>query len=207
MTTIVRLSLALGLLWLLPACRSASIAHAPASPIPAASSPTAPAALGAQSTPATNPNAREMGAITAVNGNTVTLQDGSTFTITPQTTVTQRVPASPGDIQKGVYAAITAKRQADNSLQASEVVLFDSASSSFYRQFPMDGGNLMTNAMVDQVTGQTFTVTFPGGGERVTLAPDAKMSRIAKAQSSDLKVGENVSASVNGSVAQSVSIQ
>jgi Domain of unknown function (DUF5666) len=205
MNKLAHLSLALGLVLPLAACRSA--ATNPAATPSAAVTATAAATLGAQATPATNPNARQMGTVTAINGNTVTLQDGSTLTMTPQTAVTRRVAASPSDIQKGVSVAVTAKRQPDNSLMASEVVLFDSVSSSFYRQFPMDAGNIMTNATVDQLTGNSFTVTFPGGGEHVTLAPDAKVSKVVKGQPSDIKVGDAISASVSGSTAQSVSIQ
>jgi hypothetical protein len=208
MITITRLSLAAGLVLLLSACRPAASVRAPSPSPVAAVSATAAATLGVQAaTPATNPQARETGAVTAISGSTVTLQDGSTFSLTPQTAVTRRVPASQADIQKGNPVAVTAKRQPDNSLLASEIVVFDSVSSTFFRQYPMDTGNLMTNATVDQMTGNTFTVTFPGGGERVTLAPDAKLSRVAKAQASDIKVGDTVSASVNGSTAQSVSIQ
>jgi Domain of unknown function (DUF5666) len=205
MVKLAQLSLALGVILPLAACRSA--ATAPSATPSAAVTATAAATLAAQATPATNPNARQMGTVTAVSGDTVTLQDGTTLTLTPQTAVTRRVAASPSDVQKGVALAVTAKRQPDNTLLASEVVLFDSVSSSFFRQFPMDAGNIMTNATVDQMSGNSFTVTFPGGGDRVTLAPDAKVSKVVKGQTSDIKVGQSISASVNGSTAQSVSIQ
>lgn len=207
MNTFGLLSIALGSAIALSACGSGAgkpSASSVSSPVVSA---TPAATLAAQATPATNPAAREMGPVTAINGSTVTLQDGSTFMLASQTAVTRRADATPSDIQKGTYVAVTAKRQQDNSLLASQVVLFDSASASFYRQFPMDAGNIMTNAAVDQVNGSSFTVTWPGGGEHVTLAPDAKLSKVAKASTTDVKVGETVSVSVNGNVAQSVSIQ
>jgi hypothetical protein len=185
-----------------------SSASSPAAAVNAPATIAATATVAAQvATPATNPAARETGPVKSIDGSTVTLQDGTTFTLNPQTNITRRVTGVPTDVQKGRYVAVTAKRQPDNTLLASEVVIFDSASASFYRQFPMDGGNIMTNAAVDQVNGNSFNVTFPGGAERVTLAPDAKLSQIVKGSATDIKVGDTVSASVNGDVAQSVIIQ
>ena len=71
----------------------------------------------------------------------------------------------------------------------------------------MTEGNLMTNATIDQVQGDTFTVTWDGGGARVRLAPDAQIGRIAVGSPSDLKEGTAVTAAVANGVAQSVSLQ
>jgi hypothetical protein len=74
-------------------------------------------------------------------------------------------------------------------------------------QFPLTGGNLMTNATIDQVTATGFTVAFPGGGAKITLAPDAKITRTVAADQSALTAGTNVSASVRDGVAQAITVQ
>ncbi|HTE87084.1 MAG TPA: DUF5666 domain-containing protein [Dehalococcoidia bacterium] len=194
---------ALGSVIALSACGSGA-AHRPAS---AVSTPPAAETAAAQATPATNPLAREMGPVTAVSGKTVTLQDGSSFMLSSQTDITERAAGTVADLQTGSYVAVTAKRQPDNTLLASVVVVFPARSGASTFQRPMDEGNLMTNATIDKVNGSTFTVTFTGGGDRVTLAPAAQIQRVVKASDSDVKVGSTVSASVENGVAQSLFIQ
>ncbi|HUZ76044.1 MAG TPA: hypothetical protein VMV93_00530 [Chloroflexota bacterium] len=65
----------------------------------------------------------------------------------------------------------------------------------------------MTNASIDQVTGNAFTVTFPGGGARITIAPDAQILKQVDATPADVKPGEKVSAAVVNGAALAISIQ
>jgi Domain of unknown function (DUF5666) len=200
------IGLAAGSIVLLSACGSGTakpVASTPTTPA------TAPATIAAQpATPAANPVARVRGPVTTVDGAKVTVQDGSSFSLNSQTDITRRAAGTIADLQPGSYVAVTAKRQPDNTLLASVVVIFrpqDNGSDTFQR--PLDGGNLMTNATIDKVNGSSFTVTFTGGGDRVTLASDAQIQRIIKVVASDIRVGSTVSAAVKDGVAQSVSIQ
>jgi hypothetical protein len=220
------LALAAGALLVLTACGSsykqASESTATAAPAAAASTSPAPttaaetasrpsAAAAAQSpapTPATNPVERLTGVVASVMGTMVTLMDGGTFALTPQTTVTRRLPAAASALQSGEVVAVTATRQPDNTLSASLVNAFATAPNGFpLGQRPLDAGNLMTNATIDQVTDSGFTVTFPGGGARVTLAPDARITVLSPGSAADVTVGASVSASVRDGLAQTVSIQ
>ncbi len=164
-----------------------------------------PAGLG---TPATNPVERLNGVVQSVDAGQVTLKDGSSFSLSSQTVVTKRAPITAADLKAGQTVAITAKRQPDNILLASMVVVFPSAPNGFaLGQRPLDAGNLMTNATIDRVSGNSFHATFPGGAEQVTLAPDAQLLTLASGTPADIVAGATVAAAVRDGVAQQVSIQ
>jgi len=177
--------------------------------LPQAVTATATAAVAAQATPATNPLAWMAGKVTAVAGGKVTLQDGSSFTVDPQTSFSQLTPGTAADLQPGRVVAITATRQTDNTLLASLVRILPSApSATFFRQYPLSGGVLMSNATIADVTGNTFTIAFTGGGAKVTLAPDGLIANVGSGTAADLKVGSMVFAQVKDSgSAQQLSIE
>jgi hypothetical protein len=155
-----------------------------------------------------------------VNQAEVILQDGEQFTVSPDARVIRVVPADAQSIEPEEFVAVTAKRQADGTLLASEVNIFpESMRGLGAGQRPMDAGNLMTNATVedrsgdlmtnatiDEATPQSFTVSFPGGSDRVRLAEDARVARFEPATSADLQPGTAISAFVNDGSAQFITI-
>jgi hypothetical protein len=191
--------------------QAASTAPASAPTIAAqAATPTAAATVAGQAaTPATNPLTWMAGKATAVADGKVTLQDGSSFTLDPQTSISRLTPGTAADLQPGRVVAITATRQNDNTLLASLVrILAAAPSATFFRQSPMTGGTLMTNATIADVTGNTFTITFTGGGAKVTLAPGAQVASTGTGTLADLKVGAMVYAQVrDNGVAQQISVE
>ncbi|HZU77739.1 MAG TPA: DUF5666 domain-containing protein [Dehalococcoidia bacterium] len=160
-------------------------------------------------TPATSAVERVNDTIASVSGSTITLQGGRSITVTPQTTITVRKAGSASSLQPGSVVAITAKQQPDNTLLASLVVIFPAApgGASFLRQFPLDTGDLMTNATVQTVQGNSFTATFPGGSANVTLAPSAQVQVLSPGTLADLTPGTMISAAVANGVAQTISTQ
>lgn len=189
---------------------------APAPPTAvAASAPTATAAPTAAATAApttaaaaaTNPIERVNGTIQSFANGTVMLSGGQSFGVTDKTRIIRIEVAKSGDLKSGDYIAVTAKRQPDNTLLASIVNVFpDSMKGVGVGQRPMTGGNLMTNATIDQANGDSFTVTFPGGGAQVKLASNAQINRLVDGSQVDLKEGAMASAAVLKGVAQSISI-
>lgn len=170
--------------------------------------PTAAAATNAASAPATNANARVSGTIQAVSGQTVNLADGKSFTLTDKTRIIRTEVIKAGDLKSGDYVAVTAKRQPDNTLLASIVNVFPASMNGVaVGQRPMTGGNLMTNATIDKTTSDGFTVTFPGGGAQIKLAPDAQINRLVDGTANDLKAGAVVSALVQAGMALSVMVR
>lgn len=205
MRSAIAVPVLIGSVMLLAACGAGSNKPASSSAPPAAT--VVATFQAAAATPASNPAERVSGTVQAVDGNKVTLKEGGSFTLGPQTAITHRVPATTADLQAGKAVAVTAKQQPDNTLLASAITVFPQApSSSFFRQFPMDDGNLMTNATIDKVSGSTFSASFPGGSAQVTLAPNVQVTTIASGTAADIKIGSMVNASVVNGVAQSVSI-
>jgi hypothetical protein len=111
------------------------------------------------------------------------------------------------DLHQGDYVAITGKRQPDNTVLASIVNVFPpSLGQVAPGQRPMPEGNLMTNASIDQLQGDALTVTFPGGGARVQLAPDATITRQVDASLDELHQGDNGTMQVVDNAARTVTI-
>ena len=162
---------------------------------------TPPPAQTSSSEP-TSSGQRVSGTVQSVSGQTITLTDGNTLTLTPSATIIRIQPTAASDLKPQDYVAITAKRQADGTLLASMVNIFaESQRGVGAGQRPMAGGNLMTNATIDTVNGNTFTASFPGGNATVKLASNAKIQRFVQGTLADIKSGVTVSAfEVNGTV-------
>jgi hypothetical protein len=212
MKALMAVALATGVALLLTGCGSgqgssslAQPAAAPsvAAPLAAAASAT-PAVAAQAATPAANPDERVTGTVQSIVAGKVSLKEGSSFSLGPNTPITRQAPGTVADLQPGRTVAVTAKRQPDNTLLASLVRI---QPLTRLGQSPLDGGDLMTNATVDKVTGNSFTVTFPGGGAQVTLAPNGQIFSRVDGSQADIKEGASVSATVRDGVAQSVSIQ
>src|SRR5262249_8684591 len=129
------------------------------------------------------------GTVQTVDASKLTLADGKSFTLSDKTNVIRIVPITAADLKVGEYVAVTAKRQPDNSLLASIVNVFPATGTTFQR--PMNGGNIMTHATSDQISGNTVTVTFTGGGAKVTLGRDVKINQFQAATRADVKPGES----------------
>lgn len=213
--TIVTLGLILGAV---ASCSQQAAAPSPttgssgSAPTTASQTPTAPsqsrATPAAAAAPATNPAERINGTIQSVANGKVTLDDGKSFTVDDKTRIIRIEPATPGDLMAGDFVAVTAKRQPDNTLLASMINVFPASMKGVgVGQRPMQGGNLMTNATIDKIDSSGFTVTFPGGGARVTLASNCQISKLIDGSLSDLKAGEMVSALVDQGIARSITVR
>ena len=195
---------------------SAATAVPTAAPTPAptaaasTAAPTAAAATPASAAaaqPTQNAASRINGKIQTIAGDKVTLADGTSFTVPATVRIISTVPTQASDLQVGQYVAVTAKRQPDNTLLASIVNVFPPEMKGVgVGQRPMTGGDLMTNATISAVTSGGFTVTFPGGGAQVTLAPDAKVNTFKLMTLSDLTAGTSVSALIADGVARQLAV-
>jgi hypothetical protein len=150
---------------------------------------------------------RTNGVVASVTGTEVKLQDGTSFMLAPNARFTKLMPIKASDLAPGQFVAITSKRQPDNTLLASVVSIFPESVKIPGGERPLPEGNLMTNATIDTVTGNSFTVTFTGGGSRITLAPDAVLVRQLEATASDLVAGKQINAGVNNGTAASIYLQ
>ena len=200
---------------------SSSASSASATSTPATSAVASTPAAGVSGTPSSSDAApgggrpggpggltRVSGKVQSVSGDKVTLADGSSFQLAPNPRVTKQSTIAATDLAQGQFVAVTAKRQPDNTLLASMVLIFPASFNIKGAQFTQPDGNLMTNATIDSISGTSFTVTFPGGGAQIKLAPGATLLKQTDATLADLTPGSTVSAGVNASgTAMQVTIQ
>src|SRR5579872_5760898 len=83
--------------------------------LPQPATPTAAAAARGQ---------RLSGLVQNITNGKITLDDGSSFTVSGDTRLTRVVAATLADLRVGDYVAVTAKRQSDNTLLATVVNVF-----------------------------------------------------------------------------------
>ena len=190
----------------LAACGPSASPAPAAAPTPPASTPTAAPAAAIASPSPVAPE-RVQGTVQTMAGGTLTLSSGRSIAVPASTRVTRSTPITAADLHQGDYVAITAKRQPDNTLLASIVNVFPPSLGQIAPgQRPLPEGNLMTNASIDQLQGTAFTVTFPGGGARVQLAPDATITRQVDASLDDVHTGDTVTAQVVDGAARTLTI-
>ena len=174
-------------------------------PSPAAVAPSASPSAGAAAT-------RVQGKVQTATASKLTLADGEMLELSATTRITRTDPATPADLKPGLFVAITAKQQPDQTLLASMVSIFSESLSRVVApgQRPLAEGNLMTNAAIasiDQVTATSFTVTFAGATAKVVLAPAAVILKQTDVKAEAIAAGTTISASVVNGVAQSIQIQ
>lgn len=190
----------------------------PNTPTVSATAPVNSAQPSAQTTVPTGN--RVAGTVEEVMGGEVHMQDGEAFSVGQDTIVIRSAPVDAQTLAPGEFVAVTAQRQPDGTLLASVVNIFPEAMRGLGEgQRPMAGGNLMTNATVDQLgpnlmtnatieagAAQQFTVAFPGGSDVVRLADDAQVNQFTAAGPDDLVPGTRISALVDAGEARFITI-
>lgn len=191
---------------------SSSGQSAPA-PSPTVAPPSLPTVAAASLSGAPGGSAgaasRVNGTVQTSAGGQVTLSDGTKFDLAPNARIGRLQSIKAGDLKAGQFVAITSKRQPDNTLLASVVSIFPDSLVNVVPggERPLPEGNLMTNATIDSISGNSFTVVFTGGGAKVTIAPDAYLIKQIDATANDLTPGTKVSAAVANGVSNSLLIQ
>lgn len=143
------------------------------------------------------------GTIAAVSGGsvTVTASDGSQTTakIEPDTLIVSRAPATLETIKSGDALAVTAKPEANGALTAVSINIFSPALWARVRkkgQWTMETGNIMTNALVEQVVervkGRTLYMKLDQGTRTISVPSGTEIDRLAIVGLSALKPGLHV---------------
>lgn len=157
-----------------------------------------------QQTQAAPPPMRVRATITSVNGGLLTLKtrDGAELKLklADNAPVNEIIKASLSDIKAGAYVAVTGLPQPDGSQKALAVFIFPEAQRGLaegYRPWDFAPNSTMTNATVDtQVAGkdgQTLTVKYKDGEQKVLLTPATEITASARKSAADLKPGQKVS--------------
>ncbi len=114
---------------------------------------------------------------------------------TAETRIIRRQPADLADIRPRDFIGVAAKKEADGSLTAVSINIFPADFKGRVRegQFPMESGNIMTNAVVSQyvgrVAGRTVYLTYKEGTAVIRVPAGAEIHRLTLIAFDDLKVG------------------
>ena len=137
------------------------------------------------------------------DGLTVALAGSQTPATTPVTVsaatrVVRRQKTTLAAIKPGDYLAVTSKRGADGTLTAVSINIFPPEYRGRIRegQFPMDSGNVMTNATVmefaERVEGRTLFLKYRDGSTAIAVPPTTEIHRLLTGRLGDLRTGMHV---------------
>ena len=153
------------------------------------------------------------GVVQEVAETRILLTTGANFTLGDQARVTLVAAATAAQLAPGQYVAITAQLDADGVLQASIVSAFpEELRGTGEGQRPMDGGNLMTNATIEDAVDDTvdsaeLTVSFLGQTARVRISGDTRVEIRRLGSPADIVPGVAVTTVVNNGVSGNVSVR
>jgi hypothetical protein len=108
------------------------------------------------------------------------------------------VPATLADVKAGNYVGVGAMPQPDGSQKAIQVMIFAESQRGTGEGFrPWDRpGSTMTNGTVDTtvaaVSGQTLTVKYKDGEQKIVVGPDATIRAYVIGDKSELKPGAHI---------------
>ncbi len=112
---------------------------------------------------------------------------------------TEVVKASLADIKPNSYIAVTGMPQPDGSQKAVVVVIFPEALRGVgegHRPWDYEPNSTMTNATVDNevtgVDGQTLTLKYKDGEQKVVVSPTTTIVTLTKKSVADLKPGQKI---------------
>jgi outer membrane lipoprotein SlyB len=157
-----------------------------------------------QQTQAAPPPVRVRATIEKVDGTTLTVKarDGAEMTVklADNAPVNEVVKASLADIKPGAYVAVTGMPQPDGSQKALALFIFAEAQRGLaegHRPWDFAPNSTMTNATVDNqitaVDGQTMTVKYKDGEQKVLVTPATEITAATKKSAADLKPGQKIS--------------
>jgi hypothetical protein len=156
-----------------------------------------------QQTQAAPPPVRVRGTITAIDGGVLTVKarDGAEMKLklADNAPVNEIVKASLADVKTGAYVAVTGQPQPDGSQKAIAVFIFPEAQRGLaegHRPWDFAPNSTMTNATVDNqvkgVDGQTLTVKYKDGEQKILVTPATEITEARKKSAADLKPGQKI---------------
>jgi hypothetical protein len=145
---------------------------------------------------------RVRGTIASADGGSITVKqaEGADVTVkfADNVQVFGVVPAKLTDIKTGDYVGVGAMPQPDGSQKAIQIMIFAESQRGTGEGFrPWDRpGTTMTNGTVNttaaSVDGQTLTVKYKDGEQKITVSPDATIRAYVVGDKTELKPGANI---------------
>jgi hypothetical protein len=145
---------------------------------------------------------RVRGTIESINGSAITVKQAEgadvTVKLADNVQVFGVVPAKLADIKSGDYVGVGAQPQPDGSQKAIQVMIFAESQRGIGEGFrPWDRpGTTMTNGTVNTtaagVDGQTLTVKYKDGEQKIVVSPDATIRAYVVGDKGELKPGAHI---------------
>jgi uncharacterized protein DUF5666 len=140
--------------------------------------------------------ARVRGTITAVNGDTIVVNDKQQVRVGEKTEIVYTQPIALADIKPGDFLGVTSAKGAGGRLTALEVRRFPKPLNPGHRPFDGRDDQTMTNAsveaMVQSTSGRELTMTYPGGSQKIVVPESASVSSLVPGRRDQLAVGAPV---------------
>jgi riboflavin synthase alpha subunit len=157
-----------------------------------------------QAAPQAPQTVRVRGTIASIDGSTLTVKarDGAEMTVklADNAPVNEIMKASLAEVKTGAYVAVTGMPQPDGSQKALAVYIFPEAQRGLaegHRPWDFAPNSTMTNATVDAqaagVDGQTLTVKYKDGEQKILMTPATEITIASKKSAADLKPGQKIS--------------
>lgn len=142
--------------------------------------------------------------IESVDGSLITAKsrDGAEIKVklADNAPVTEIIKASLADVKTNSYVAVTGLPQPDGSQKAIALYIFPEAQRGLaegHRPWDFQANSTMTNATVDNevagVDGQTLTLKYKDGEQKVLVTPATEITTAAKKSAADLRAGQKIS--------------
>ena len=138
---------------------------------------------------------RVRGAITAVNGDVITVGDKK-VRVGEKTEIVYTQPVLLGDLKPGDFLGVTSMKGPGGQLTAVEVRRFPKPLNPGHRPFDGRDDQTMTNAtveaMVQASSGRELTLAYPGGAQKIVVPESASVSTLVPGKRDQLVAGAPV---------------
>ena len=144
----------------------------------------------------TQAQTRVRGTITAVDGDTLTVEGKERVALSDKTEIVFTQPIALSEIKPGDFLGVTSVRRPDGTLSAIEVRRFPKPVNPGHRPFDGRDDQTMTNAAVGAVvqsaSGRELTMTYEGGAQKIVVPEGASVSTLVSGNRGQLVLGAPV---------------
>jgi hypothetical protein len=139
---------------------------------------------------------RVRGTITAVDGNTITVNEKTRISLGDKSEIVFTQPIALSEIKPGDFLGVTSLRRPDGTLSAVEVRRFPKPVNPGHRPFDGRDDQTMTNATVaatvQATSGRELTMTYEGGAQKIVVPQGASISTLVPGSRAQLVKGAPV---------------
>ena len=150
----------------------------------------------AAATAAAQAPTRVRGKITAVDGDTITVDGSARVRIGDKTEIVYTQPIALADIKPGDFLGVTSTKGPGGALTATEVCRFPKPLNPGHRPFDGRDDQTMTNATVGATVqaakGRELTLTYEGGAQKIMVPENASVSTLVPGSRAQLVPGAPV---------------